>query len=416
MKVKTLIILLIILSCFAFASGVWAQEKTVRIGFVWPLTGGSATIGKQHDDGARMAIEEINANGGIKSLEGAKIEYVVADTETKPDVGSIQTERLILEEEVVCVVGAYNSNVSFPSSAVCQRYETPWINMGAVKNEITERGYEWVFRINNKAIYDTVEMVKAIKLFEEETGEKVESIGHIYESTDWGTDAASTIRAEAEKNGWTVVLDEPVTPGQADMNSQVLKAKAGNPDVLFVSLYTPDQIVFQKAFFANKLHPRLGLWSVGGGTQDPTFYDSVPVEAVEYLFVQDDWDAGGPKRIDWMKEIAAKVQEELGYEMNSFFAQGWTAAYVAYLAVEAAGSTDKEAIRQALVNLDIQGEGNRAILTGYSRVKFDENGQNTYSHGSITQRQNNEPVVLWPEENRTEGASVVWPIPSWDER
>jgi branched-chain amino acid transport system substrate-binding protein len=402
----------------AFANGQQDSEDagdTVKIGFIWPLSGGSATIGQQHDDGARMAIDEINANGGIKSLGGMKIRCVVADSETKPDKGSIQTERLILEEDVVAVVGAYNSAVSFPSSEVCQRYETPWINMGAVKNEITERGYEWIFRINNKATYDTMEMVKALEIFEAEKGIEIKTIGHIYESTDWGSDAAATLNVEAAKRGWNNVLDEPVTPGQADMNPQILKARSASPDVLFCSLYTPDQIVFQKAFSANKIHPPLGLFSVGGGTQDATFYDAVSKESVEYLFVQDDWDAGGPSRIDWMIELSKMVEERYGYEMNSFFAQGWTAAYIAYLAVEAAGSTDKEAIRKALVDLDVQAPS-RALLTGYSRVKFDADGQNTFSHGSITQRQNNTPVVLWPEENKNPSAAVVWPIPNWDER
>jgi len=393
--------------------------EQVKIGFIWPLTGGSSTIGCQHNDGALMAIEEINRNGGVKSLGGAKIVPIVADSQTIPDVGATQAERLIVVEKVPLIVGAYNSSVTFAATEVAERYQTPWISMGAVKDEITERGFKWIFRVNNKATYDMKEMVVAIELFEKETGEKVETIGHLYEATDWGSDAARILRNLAEEKGWKIVVDESVVSGTADMTSQILKIKKANPDVMFVSLYTPEHILFNRTYASYKVYNRLGLWSVGGGAQDPAFYDALPVEAVEYMFVQDDWDSNIVKRYDWAKKLAKEVKERFGYPMNDFFAQGWTAAYVAYMALEKAGSTDKEAIRKALTEIDITDP--RALLTGYSRVKFDENGQNTYSHGTIAQRQKNEKgeierVVLWPLECRMGDERLIWPIPAWNER
>ncbi len=195
-------------------------SEGVKIGFVWPLTGGSATIGQQHNDGALMAIEEINANGGVKSMGGAKIIPVTADSETKPDVGSTQVERLITKENVSIVVGCYNSAVTFPAAEVAQRYSTPFISQGGVKNEITERGYDWVFRVNNKATYDVEEMLKGIDLISEENGVEMKTYALIYESTDWGSDNAKIWKSFADERGWTCVLDEPVTVGQADMSSR----------------------------------------------------------------------------------------------------------------------------------------------------------------------------------------------------
>lgn len=396
-----------------------SDGDTVIIGFVWPLTGGSATIGQQHNDGALMAIEEINANGGIKSMGGAKIEAIVADSETKPDIGASQTERLIVNGNASMIVGAYNSAVSFPASEVAQRYETPWINMGAVKNEITELGYEWVFRVNNKATYDTEEMIKAVELLSEETGEEVKTYALIYESTDWGSDNAKTWKQFADERGWECVVDEPVTAGQSDMSAQVLKIKNANPDLINSSFYTSDAILFAETLAANKVNPKFGHWSVGGGNQEPAFFDAVDPTVYEYLFVQEDWDVGGVERYDWIKEVSEKVQAEKGYALNSFFAQGWTAAYVAYEALEAAGSADKTAIKEALKNMDISrdDEGQRVLMTGYPRIKFDENGQNTFSSGTIVQYQNGTPIPLSPEENRLPGSVGIIPIPDdWDTR
>ncbi|MHB1314663.1 MAG: ABC transporter substrate-binding protein [Christensenellales bacterium] len=386
--------------------------KEVKIGFVWPLTGGSATIGQQHDDGARMAIEEINANGGIKSLGGAKIVPVVADSETKPDVGSNQVERLITKENVSIVVGCYNSAVTFPASEVAQRYSTPFLSQGGVKNEITERKYEWVFRINNKATYDVEEMLKAIDLCAGENKIEVKTYALIYESTDWGSNNAKIWKQYADKRGWTCVLDEPVTVGQSDMSSQVLKIKQANADLVNVSFYTPEQIVFNKAMTANKVNPPLGIWSVGGGAQDPAFFKALTPAEYEYMFVQEDWNVSMPYLYDWAAKLAEKVKAEKGYNINSFFAQGWTSAYVAYTALEAAGSTDKTAIKEAIKKLDIElSENNHVVLSGYPRIKFDENGQNTFSTGTIIQYQNGVQIAISPAKNRTPGYTAILPLP-----
>lgn len=387
-------------------------SEGVKIGFVWPLTGGSATIGQQHNDGALMAIEEINANGGVKSMGGAKIIPVTADSETKPDVGSTQVERLITKENVSIVVGCYNSAVTFPAAEVAQRYSTPFISQGGVKNEITERGYDWVFRVNNKATYDVEEMLKGIDLISEENGVEMKTYALIYESTDWGSDNAKIWKSFADERGWTCVLDEPVTVGQADMSSQIMKIKKANPDVVNVSFYTPEMIVFSKAMTANKVNPPLGVWSVGGGSQDPAYFKAVEPKEYEYNFVQEDWDVSGPLNHTWIQELDEKIQAEKGYKLNSFFAQGWTAAYVAYEALEAAGSADKAAVKAALQSLDIENsEDCRVILSGYPRIKFDENGQNTYSTGTIVQYQNGVGIGLSPEANRAPGAKAIVPIP-----
>jgi branched-chain amino acid transport system substrate-binding protein len=407
------IILLMVATVFTAGIGNAATAKTVKIGYVWPLTGGSSTIGQQHNDGALWAIKEINAKGGIKSMGGAKIVPVTADSETKPDVGANQTERLIIKEGVSLVVGCYNSAVCFPASEVAQRYKTPFISQGGVKNEITERGYEWVFRVNNKATYDVEEMLKGIDLVSKENKVQMKTYALVYESTDWGSDNAKVWKKFADQRGWKCVLDEPVTVGQSDMSSQILKIKNANPDVVNVSFYTPEMIVFSRAMLAHRVNPRLGVWSVGGGSQDPAYFKALQPKAYEYNFVQEDWDVSGPLNHKWIKKLAAQVQKKNGYQLNSFFAQGWTATYVAYEALEKAGSADKTAIKNALKNLDIKNSENcRVILSGYPRIKFDENGQNTYSTGTIIQYQNGKGVGLSPADHRTRGAKAIAPIPN----
>ena len=166
----------------------------------------------------------------------------------------------------------------------------------------------------------------------------------------------------------------------------------------------------------------LGEWlgGSGGGWQDSAFFESVAPEVYNYHFVQEDWDMSGVQNKEWIKEVAQQCKDTYGYEMSSFFAQGWTAAYVAYYALEAAGTTDHEKLRDAIAGLDIKNsDDERALLTGYSEIVFDEHGQNTYgggpTGGTIIQYQDGKAVALYPAEHSSGGKAVL-PIPPFSER
>ncbi|RGY99941.1 ABC transporter substrate-binding protein [Clostridium sp. AM58-1XD] len=210
-------------------------------------------------------------------------------------------------------------------------------------------------------------------------------------------------------------MDEAVTTGTSDMSSQISKIKAANPDVINVSFYTPEMIIFDKALMANKVNPPFGVWSVGGGNQDPAYFDSVDASVYDYHFVQEDWNVSMPYLYDWAGELNEKVKAEKGYGLNSFFAQGWTAAYVAYDALEAAGSSDKGAIRDALAGLELTlNEDDHTLLSGYPGLKFDENGQNTMSTGTMVQYQKGVAIPFSPTSNLLPGYSlddIIVPIP-----
>lgn len=402
-------------ACSSGSTSNGKASKDVKVGFLWPISGGSSTIGQQHNDGAKMAIAEINANGGIKSMGGAKIIPIVADSETKPDVGATQTERLITKEKVSMVVGPYNSTVALASVPVAERNKTPFISMGGVSNKVTTSGYKWVVRVNNMANYDNREIADGISIIEKENKFEVKTIGFCYENSDWGNESAKIMQKLATDKGWKIIVNEPVANGQSDMNSQVLKIKRANPDVLYSAFYTPETILFTKALKANNVVPKYGHWTAGGGAQDPAFFKAVDQSNYNYMFVQEDWDLGQLSRAKWVQDLAEKVQTEKGYKLNSFFAQGWTAAYVAYEALEAAGKNDKEAIRAALNTLDIKKDDtgkSRANLTGYPEIKFDATGQNTFSSGTIIQYVNGKGIPLSPIQNRiTPDARAICPIP-----
>ncbi len=408
--------------------GILGAAEDVKVGLVLPLSGPAAPQGTQLKAGSEIAADEINAAGGIKSMGGAKIKLIFGDSKSTPDGGAAETERLCTLEKVSIILGAFQSGVTFPASEVAERYKTPWIVNVAVKDEITERGFKYVFRDFNKASYDLKEMLAAAELFAEETKKKAKTVALLYEGTDWGRSSAQFAKKFWPEKGYKIILDESYPQNISDFTPQILKIKAAKPDLLIIAMYTPDHILFSKQQMEQKLYVPYGLWSVGAGAEDPSFYKAVPPKSVAYMFVQDDWDTAAPKKF-WFPPIDKRAQEKLGYGANAYVAAGYGTIYLVKDVLERAASADREKIRAAIVATDITekncGRIERkvdgktyctALVRGIQRIQFDENGQNTHSHGNITQNQKGEKITFWPAEMRPPGAKLAWPIPPWDKR
>ncbi len=155
---------------------------------------------------------------------------------------------------------------------------------------------------------------------------------------------------------------------------------------------------------------------MGGGSEDPSYYKAVPQKAVDYLFVQEDWQIDrlktdkDPKVLDANKRFKALA----GYDINSYGAQGVSNVYIIKDVLERAASPDREKIRAALAATDIT--SGMPLIVGYQRIKFDDQGQNTFAHGVISENIGGERLTVWPAENRASDTKAVWPVPDWSKR
>lgn len=391
-------------------------QETIKLGCVLPLSGGSAAVGNQTRAGVAAAVAQINDAGGIKSMGGAKLQAVFADSQSKADVGVSETERLIRRENVSALCGAFNSAVTFPATEVAERLKTPWIVVGAVKDDITERKFKYVFRLNNKATYDAREQLNAIDLLAKESGKKVERLAMFYEGSDWGRSHAANVRKMVAERGITIVLDEAAPSNQVDFTPQLLKIRSSKADALIVALYTPDHLLFSRQLAEQRLDLPYGVHSVGGGTEDPAFYAAIDPKAVSYYFVQEDWqiDILEVNKDPLLHDADKRARAELGYGLSAYGAQGIAVTYVFKDALERAASADRDKLRDAVANTDIT--SGPALFAGYQRVKFDADGQNTFAHGAISQNINGKRRTVWPAENRGADVKPVWPVPKWAAR
>jgi branched-chain amino acid transport system substrate-binding protein len=166
-------VFLLLVPCLAFS------QTAIKVGNILPLSGPSASVGLQNKQAQDMAVEEINAAGGIKSLGGAKIQLLYADSESKPEKGVAEAERFINTEKVAVLTGCWNSAVSYPVSAVAERAGLPFIVPVSVADKITEQGFKYVFRIAAKDSWWTRDQFVFMKDMEKEFNVKVATVAFV---------------------------------------------------------------------------------------------------------------------------------------------------------------------------------------------------------------------------------------------
>ncbi|MBW1982431.1 MAG: ABC transporter substrate-binding protein [Deltaproteobacteria bacterium] len=394
---------------FAFGESLQAKEKVVRIGNIIPLSGPSASVGEQGKNAREMAVEEINAAGGIKSLGGAKLQMLYADSESKPEKGVAEAERLINTEKVHVLTGCWNSAVTYPVTAVAERYGIPFIVPVSVADKITEQGFKNVFRIAAKSSWWSRDQFAFLKDIQNEFGTRVKRLAFVYENGDWGKSIAEQWKKLANKGGYEVVLDEPYPSTATDLSPVVQKIRRSRPDVLMLVSNAADAILLTNTLAEYKVDLKAIIAS-GGGHADPSFIKATGDNS-RYLFDIVEWETDVNK--PGAKEANAKYKAKYGYNLTGEAVDAYLAMYVLKDALERAGSLDPAKIRQALATTKLtSGPG---MIVGYDAVEFDSTGQN--KHASLVMVQINdignglERITVWPKNARRAGYKPVFPMP-----
>jgi len=424
---KRLIILLmvavLVLSVGVLGTAVAQQQpEEVKIGVMWPLTGSMPYIGALLKSVTDLGEDLVNnsydidspgdiiRSKGLPNLGGAKIKMIYADNEAKPDVGRAAAERLITVEKVHALIGSECSGVTETESAVAERYSIPMINGTSTSPHLTQRGFKYFFRTTPHAEGLVGTILGFLKdLREKGPNIKIEKVALVCEDTRWGQDAAEVFRKRAADYGLKIVVDIAYPHEATDVDAEVLSVKRANPDVIFMSSYDSDAILFQKTY--KRYDVNIPIVGNGTGHLDRIFVETLGSD-VNGVLTRDLWSDSMLETIPiagQLHQLLLKrgVKEGMGEE------QGRT--YIAFItlmdAINRAGSTDPEAIKQALVETDISGS---LLALPWKGVKFGENGQNIYGRAIITQWQNQRLVAVWPWE--IVEAEIVWTLPPWSER
>jgi branched-chain amino acid transport system substrate-binding protein len=405
----------VITALMALANAAIA-EGTVKVGAIYPLSGVAASVGAYAKMAIEVATDIVNndhpelgdlplARGvGLTGLGGARLEVVFADNQGTPAAGQNQTIRLITEDKVVAINGAYQSGITLTASAAAERYGIPFLTGDSVAANLTERGFKWFFRTTPIAsdfasIY--MEFLKDMKA----RGAKVDSIAIVHENTEYGQSVASVVTATFKANGLNVTQDIPYSANTSDVQSQVLQLKDRKPDVLLFVSYTADAILYARTMKSLDYRPALMI-ADNAGFSDPALIAAVgPI--IQGVFNRSSWSVGAPGSTTYL--VNEMYKKKSGVDLDDTTARIMQGFMVMVDAINRAGSTEPAKIQAALRATDLKPE---QLIMGFKGVKFDSKGQNILASALVIQLQDGAHYVpVWPKDKAA--AEPALPYKGW---
>jgi branched-chain amino acid transport system substrate-binding protein len=337
------------------AKAVAPAETTVKIGHVAPLTGGIAHLGKDNENGARMAVDEINAAGGI-DVGGAKVKFelVAEDDKADPKEGTLAAQKIV-DAGVVAVVGHLNSGTSIPASKIYSDASVTQVSPSATNPKLTEQGFKTTFRVvaNDNQQGAVLANFAATEM-------KAKTIAIIDDRTAYGQGLADVVERVAKEKGINVVAREFTNDKASDFNAILTKVRATKPDVVMYG--GMDATAGPMAKQMKQLGIKAPLLA-GDGVCSPEFIKlagdaagvltcSMAGEAVEKM-------AKGP-------DFVARYKAKFNQDVQVYSPYSYDAVFVIAEAMKRAGKADRAAIAAAMPATNYTG------VTG--TIAFDEKG------------------------------------------
>ena len=388
---------------------------TVKIGIIWPLTGNAAAAGQASKAAAEVAADIVNnahpelgdfplAKGaGLPNMGGAKLELIFVDHQGNPSLGQQLATRLVTQDKVDVLMGAYQSSCSFTATAVAERYGIPFMVGESAALNITSRGFKWVFR-GTPIASDYARTYMRFFADMKKAGKKVDTIAVVNENTDYGTSVADAIVDEAKKANVPVAIHIPYIASSTDVSAQVLQLKEKQPDVVIFISYTADSILYLKTMKNLDYKPPMVIGD-DTGFSDPSFIPAV-YDVAQGAMNRSAWAIGKPGSVTY--KINEMFKAKTGRDLDDTSARNMQSFFALADALNRAGSTDPEKIRVALTETDLKPD---QLMMGYQGVKFDKTGQNILAGTYLIQMQGKKYELVWPDKQAE--AKLEWPMSGW---
>lgn len=349
-----------------------AQDDRITVGLIQPLTGSVAYNGTSVVNGVKLAMEQINANGGV---DGKQIELVIEDGMCKPANSVSAAEKLIKSDEVPVLIGAFCSSATLAVMPVAAKYEVPLVTGVSSNPELTEKGNDWFFRATET---DLVLAKAFAKILHDNL--KLQNLAYIGVNDDWGRGAVQAFSSEIEALGGETVLKEHFEHGTTDYYTLLTKVRAAQPDGLFVAAETQDGSILVKQIKELGIDTKV----FGVGSWATADFVKLTGEASEGIHAAVPYAASmeTPKN----EAFVAAYQEKYDEFPGKYSAAGYNSMNIVAQAIDRADSTDPAKIREALEKTDYEGVN--------GRFQFDEKHQAYGFDLVLVQMQDGKPVVV----------------------
>ncbi len=370
------------------------QPQSFKVGIILPATGEKAKFGEIEKKSFQMALEEINAAGGVN---GKKLEFLYEDDTGRPDVARSAAEKLITKDKVVMLGGGYGSSETFAIAGVAQQDRIPFLVNTGSDNKITEMKWDYVFRLNQPVS----DYPKALESFMTDVV-KPQSVAILYENTNFGSSGSREFQQSCEKLNLKVVMNEGYQSGGVDFTPLLVKVKQANPDVVYMISYLMDASLLMKQSMELKLSPKIFVGG-GAGFTLPEFVDNAG-KAANMVYSATLWYQtlpypGAKQYYDKFVALNKMPTEYHG-------AEAYAAAHVIADALKRAKSLGPDDVRDSLAKTD--------MMTVFGPVKFvayenmtNQNKLPTY----LVQWIDGKLELVWPKEMASK--PYVYPI-DWE--
>jgi len=379
----------------------------VKIGHINPLSGPLAITASHVVAGTKLGVDEINAKGGIKSLGGAKLTVIDADSQGKPEIGMAEAEKLI-QAGCIALVGAFQSSVTLTASEVAQRFRTPFLCTIGIADEITQRGYEYVFRLEQSASRGAEDYDEAIAWLEKKTGEPIRTSVNIHENTLFGVSMAGFLRKALGKHSKLNIIKEISYPHTTkDLTSEIIQIKGLNPDIITPTSYEQDGMLMTRTLYEQRVDLKACIACCSAGHFGEHIIRPLG-NLQEYICIVNAFV--NPKHPRY-NEIKQKFESKNKIIWNVYSAHGYDAVQVIADALERAGTTEKDKLRDAISKTNkVIG----TILCDPPAIRFGSDGQNVSAKFGLIQCLGQKDTVIWPEAIKER--DPVFPVPKWKDR
>jgi branched-chain amino acid transport system substrate-binding protein len=390
-----------------FRIGVWLAasaglslagfcQNTVKIGVILPLTGSQSAFGEALKNGFGIALDEINAKGGVL---GKKLELDFYDDQSKPDVAVLGVSKLVDNDRMPLILGSFSSESTMAMIPAVTQHQIPLIIPIALADNLLDGKSPWIFRVGASA----ADYARVNVAFLKDNGAP-KTMAIVYENTNFGQSSMKAMATAAEAGGIKLVAAESYEAKSPDYRAVLQRVKRANPDVIYFCSYLLDATTLMRQSQEIDLNPKY-YTSAGTGFAIAEFPTSKGAgKNAEYTFAVMQWLPVA--RWAGSQEFDTEYFRRYGAHPTHHPMSAYATLQVAARAINDAESLDSAKIRDAIRNVNLR-------MTPFGPVKFNANGQNQHPL-MITQVQGGQFRIVYPLD--VAESKPIIPAPEWSKR
>lgn len=394
----------LVASCFLAASllAPSAFAADITLGASVQLTGPLANTGRYYKDAYEFAVDQINKKGGVKvGNQQSKLALKIYDNQSDVNLSVRQYTQLLSQDKVNFLLGPFASNFALADSAVSEKYKVPMVQGGGASDQIFSRKFKYIFGTLAPAsdyFKSTVEMMTKLK-------PEPKNVALLYADDAFDVSVAKGTRPLLKQAGFTIALDERYSSNATDFNSLLSRIRSANIDAILVAGHETEILNFIRQAKSLSVSPKMYSFTVGVPSAD--FRHALGPDA-DYAFGMTAWLPSSTLKDKWFgdaEQFAKAYKAKYGYEPDYHAASAAADVEAFAQAIENAGTTDPQKVRDALAKLNFE--------SLYGTIAFAADGQINLPQ-TVIQIQGDQVVPVYGKNGFVQ--QPKYPMPPWSQR